>query len=91
MAEQPSRFALDLGNHFQARLHALMSDTADTGLRGGMTHKSIANVIVSVLQAEAAMGALSLEVTEENFAALAAYSHRMALKTIRPPRKRKSK
>jgi len=91
MAEQPSRFALDLGNHFQARLHALMSDTADTGLRGGMTHAGIARVLVSVMQAEAAIGALSLQVSEENYATLAAYSHRQAVKTIRPPRKRKSK
>jgi hypothetical protein len=68
----------DLGNRFEAQLIKLLGDTADTMLRGGVSDRDAAGVILSILMQEAGVGAIACGLDEKRFAVLAVAAHKMA-------------
>ena len=80
--------AADMAKHFDTRLHQLVEDTFDTCRSGGMSMKDAANMLASILLAEAVLGMVSIGLSEEQCVEFTTRAHRELTQAVNR-RKRK--
>lgn len=73
-----SRIAKDLGDRFAERLRQIMSDSVDTMLTADVDERDIANIMLSVLLSETALGACCCGVSVDDYALISREAHRRA-------------